>query len=643
MTGAEADVGRRDHRNEFMSSEAVAADPVLVTRPPITTRIADAIDLAVEIAAAAMMTATVVIALVQVFCRYVLNNSLSWPEEMARFAFVWFVFLGAAMVTRRSGHIVIDLLPRALGPRALRVHAAAVRVISAAVATFLLIYGGDLVLKSTFTSPALQWPYTYLYLAIPTGAAISLVVLGLTPITGFRTKAATLVATLAGVALYFALESAAGTNLIGSFGVVWPLVIIAIGLMLLGVPIVDALIFGTFVAFLPQGELALLPVPQGMTNALDYLLLAIPFFMLAAGLMNVGGITERLIALAASLVGHFRGGLGHVNVLTNTLMGGVSGSSTADAAAIAKTMVPAMERRGYPKPFGVALTSSASILANMIPPSLGLIIYGSLAVVSVGALFVATIVPGLLMALTLSIAVHIICIRRGIGERGERATWGMRGNAALLALPALVLPVLIVGGIRYGVFSATEAGAVAALYSLLCGTLIYRSASATTLLKALRESLSETATVMVVIAASAPFAFALIIEQVPQKLATAMGALAGGWIALLLVLNVFLLFVGLAMEMIASMVILVPLLVPILKAANIDLVHFGVVMVANLCIGALTPPLAILVFTAARVTDTPIHLAYRACRPFMLALLIWLAIITFIPALSLFPVKVFGP
>jgi C4-dicarboxylate transporter DctM subunit len=148
---------------------------------------------------------------------------------------------------------------------------------------------------------------------------------------------------------------------------------------------------------------------------------------------------------------------------------------------------------------------------------------------------------------------------------------------------------------------------------------------------------------MVIIAASAPFAFALIIEQVPQKLAIAMGALAGNWILLLLVLNLFLLFVGLAMEMIASMVILVPLLVPILKAANIDLVHFGVVMVANLCIGALTPPLAILVFTAARVTDTPIHLAYRACRPFMVALLIWLAVITFVPALSLVPVGLFGP
>jgi C4-dicarboxylate transporter DctM subunit len=601
------------------------------------------IDLVVETVAAALLLGTVAIALIQVFCRYVLNDSLSWPEEMAKFAFVWFVFLGAAMVTRRSRHIVIDLVPRSLSPDMLRIHAVVVRVISVSVSTFLLVYGADLVSKSTFTSPALQWPYTYLYLAIPVGATISLAVLALEPIEDFRSPAVALLSVAAGVALYFALASVAGTTLIGAFGIVWPLVIMAIGLMMLGVPIVDSLIFGTFVAFLPQGDLALLPVPQSMANSLDYLLLAIPFFMLAAGMMNVGGITEKLIALATTLVGHLRGGLGHVNVLTNTLMGGVSGSSTADAAAIAKTMVPAMARRGYPKPFGVALTSAASILANMIPPSLGLIIYGALASVSVGALFVATIVPGLLMALAMSIVVHVECIRRGIGERGERAGWGERGAALKASLPAMVLPLLIVGGIRYGVFSATEAGAVAALYAVLCGVFIYRAANGASLLRALRESVAETATILVVIAASAPFAFALIIEQVPQKLAAAMATLTGSWVLLLLTLNVFLLFVGLAMEMIASMVILVPLLVPILKAANIDLVHFGVVMVANLCIGALTPPLAVLVFTAARVTDTPIHLAYRACRPFMVGLLIWLAIISFIPALSLYPVKIFGP
>jgi len=626
-----------------VSSEAAVTGAPRGARTPIPVRIADAVDLAVEAVSATLLVGTVAIAFVQVVFRYVLNSALSWPEEMARFAFVWFVFLAAAMVTRRSRHVVIDLLPRALGPSALRVHACAARIISATVAAFLLVYGADLVLKSTYVSPALQWPYTYLYLAVPSGAAISLALLTLEPIAGFPRGWSGLLSTLAGVAAYLALERAAGTSVMSSLGVVWPLVIIGIGLMMLGVPIVDALIFGTFVAFLPQGELALLPVPQGLTNALDYLLLAIPFFMLAAGLMNVSGITERLVAFAATLVGHFRGGLGHVNVLTNTLMGGVSGSSTADAAAIAKTMVPAMERRGYPKPFGVALTSSASILANMIPPSLGLIIYGALASVSVGALFVATIVPGLLMALTLAVVVHVECLRQGIGEHGERASWATRGEAGLRAMLALILPLVIVGGIRYGVFTATEAGAVAALYSVVCGALVYRTAGGASLLRALRESLTETATVMVIIAASAPFAFALIIEQVPQKLAIAMGTLAGNWVLLLLVLNLFLLFVGLAMEMIASMVILVPLLVPILNAAKIDLVHFGVVMVANLCIGALTPPLAILVFTAARVTDTPIHLAYRACRPFMIGLLIWLAVITFVPALSLVPVGLFGP
>jgi C4-dicarboxylate transporter DctM subunit len=323
-------------------------------------------------------------------------------------------------------------------------------------------------------------------------------------------------------------------------------------------------------------------------------------------------------------------------------MGGVSGSSTADAAAIAKTMVPEMERRGYPKPFGVALTSSGSILANMIPPSLGLIIFGAMASVSVGALFTATIVPGLLMAVTLAIVVHIECLRRRIGDRSARSSWSERGTAFRQAIPALVLPLLIVGGIRYGVFSATEAGAIAALYALICGLWIYRTANGASILTALRESLIETTTVLAVIAASAPFAYALIIEQVPQKMTLALGTLSSNWIVLMLVINLFLLFVGLAMEMIASMVILVPLLVPVLKAAGIDLVHFGVVMVANLCIGALTPPLAVLVFTAAQVTNTPIHLAYRACWPFMIGLLVWLALISFVPALSLAPLKFFG-
>jgi tripartite ATP-independent transporter DctM subunit len=609
---------------------------------PFATRASVALDRTLELAAAGLLVLLVGVALLQVFCRYVLNSSLSWPEEAARFGFVWFVFLGAAVLTRRGRHILIEMLPRALSPSGQRAHAAASRVISACCAVFLLDCGSDLVSQATYISPALQWSFAWLYLAIPVGSAFGLLFLALEPVAGFEGRLSGTATAAAGAVLYLVLESAIGMSFVSSFGVVLPLVVVAIGLMLAGIPIFDALVFGTFVAFMPQGSLALLPVPQGLASSMDYLLLSIPFFMLAGGMMNASGITERLVALAASLVGHFRGGLAHVNVVTNTLMGGVSGSSTADAAAIAKTMVPAMAERGYPKPFGVALTSAGSILANMIPPSLGLIIYGAMASVSVGALFTATIVPGILMALTLSIVVHFECIRRGIGESGPRATGAVRRSAFRQAVPALVLPLLIVGGIRYGAFSATEAGAVAVAYALACGLLIYRTATAVAFVRALRESMLETTTVLVVIAASAPFAYALIIEQVPQKMTLALGALSSSWVVLLLAINVFLLFVGLAMEMIASMVILIPLLVPLLKAANIDLVHFGIVMVANLCIGALTPPLAVLVFTAAQVTGTPLHLAYRACWPFMGGLLVWLMVISFVPALSLVPVAVFG-
>ncbi len=596
-----------------------------------------------EAAAVLLLLASAGIALLQVFCRYVLGDAMSWPEEAVKYAFVWFVFLGAAMVTRRGEHITIDLVQRSLPERLRPWHAAFSRCISVAASVFLIVYGWQLTRLATFVSPALEWPHTYIYLAVPVGASLALLLKLLTPVAGWRGLGCALTCAAIGLALTLGLSWMGDQGMFGfPQSVVTPLIILVIGLMLVGVPLVDALVFGTCAAFLPRGAMLLTSVPQGMVNGMDYLLVAIPFFILAAGFMNVGGITNRLVALATSLVGHFRGGLGQVNVLSNLMMSGVSGSSTADAAAIAKTMVYPMAAQGYPKPFSVALTSSASILANMIPPSLGLIVYASLASVSVGALFVGTILPGLLMAATLSLVVYLWCRIRGFGQSGTRATWGERGVAARMALPALALPLLIVGGIRFGAFSATEAGAVAALYALLCGLLVYREANARSVLQAARTALGETVTVMVVIAASAPFAYALVVEQVPQTVAAMLLGLVDNWVLLLLVLNVFLIFVGLAMEMIASMVILVPLLVPLLKAANVDLVHFGIIMVGNLCIGALTPPLAVLVFTAARVTQTPIADTYRACRPFMAALLVWLALVTYLPALTLWPIRLFG-
>lgn len=609
----------------------------------LPARLSGWLDLLIETVAALLLCVATVVTLVQVVFRYGLNHSLPWPEEMARWAFVWLVFLGSAMLVRRGRHIAIDLFAGMLEGRAAALHAFAVRALMACAAMLMVVIGLRLVGRSSYVSPALGWPFLYLYLAAPTGGLLSLFFMAVEPLPGWRSAFAGLAATAAGVALFLLFSHVVDPAWLRQADIGLLLLLVTLGLILIGVPVAYSLIVGCFIAFLPSGPLMIVTVPQSMTSALDsFLLLAIPFFTLAAALMNVGGITGRLIAFASSLVGHLRGGLGHVNVLTNAMMGGVSGSSLGDAAALAKTLIPEMEKRGYPKPFSCALTSSGAILANMIPPSMGLIIYGALASASVGALFVATIVPGILMALTLALVVHLISVRRGFGRDVERATGGERLDSFVKALPALVLPVVIVGGIRFGIFTATEAGAVATLYALLCGIIIYRTARPAGLLRALREGLNDTVAVTVIIAAAAPFAWLMVAEQVPQEIARAMGSLAGNWILLILIVNLFLIGVGLIMEMIAAMVILVPILVPLVKAAGIDPVHFGIILVANLCLGALTPPLGILVFTTAAVTRTPVVAVFRAALPFIVGLIGAILLISLVPALSLGLARVLG-
>jgi C4-dicarboxylate transporter DctM subunit len=420
--------------------------------------------------------------------------------------------------------------------------------------------------------------------------------------------------------------------------------LVAFSLVFLEVPIAFALAFGAFAAFAPLGDIMLVIVPQNMASSLNsFTLLAIPFFIMAAAVMNVGGITTRLVDFATSLVGHFRGGLGQANVVTNTLLAGVSGSSTADASAIAKLMVPEMEKHGYPRAFSCALTSASSTLANLIPPSLGLIIYAALASVSVGALFVATIVPGLMAATSLIVVVYIVSRIKGFGGSIERVSWGGRGKALLEAVPALLLPLIIVGGVRFGVFTATEAGAVALVYAIFCGVVYYRCLSGKGFYEAVRESTFDTVVITVIIAAAAPFAWVLAAEQVPQKIAAAMGAYTQSPIVLLLLINLFLLFVGLFMEMIAAMVILVPILVPLVIAAGVDPVQFGIVLVMNLVIGALTPPMGVLVFTTARVGQANVVEVFRAIMPFLAGLLIVLMLVTYVPVLTLGPVRWLGP
>jgi C4-dicarboxylate transporter DctM subunit len=600
--------------------------------PALAARLFDG---TVETCCTLLMVGCVAVALIQVFFRYVLNASLSWPEELARYGFVWFTFLGMSLTVRRQSYIAIELLLRWLPESARPAHELFVRIMIAATSVALLVHGVDFVGRSTYVSPALQWPFAYMYLAVPTGSLLNLVCLA-------RQRRG-LACCLAGGLLYGVVRGL-GPMLLGDVATSTVLVAFAAALIFLAVPIGFALAFSAFAAFAPQGELLLLTLPQNMTASLDsFTLLAIPFFILGASLMNAAGITEKLLDVATRLVGHHRGGLGHVNVLTNTLMGGISGSSMADAAAVARALVPEMETRGYPRAFSAALTAAAGVLANLIPPSLGLIVYGALASASVGALFIATIVPGLLLATALSTVVHLASLRRGFGRDIPRATRQERLRSLGSAGPALVLPLVIVGGIRFGAFTATEAGAVATLYAVTVGGAVYRKLSARALLAVVRESLLDICAVMIIITAAAPFAWVLASERVPQAIAATLGSWGTNPTVLLLLINVFMLFVGLIMEMIAAMVILVPIFLPMISAAGIDPVHFGIVLVMNIVIGALTPPMGMLVFVTARVTGSKVVDVFREAMPFVAAMLLVLLLVTYLPWLSLALPRLIGP
>lgn len=605
------------------------------------TGVALIVDRIVETLCVTLMLSSLGVAITQVTLRYVFRSGVPWAEEVAVWCFCWAIFLGMGLATGRNAHISIDTLPQALPPRGRAMLGFFNQAVIAASSIMLIVHGTEYFTKAISASPALQLPMKYYFLAVPVGGALNLFFL-LWP-RADRTLRQGLATLVAGALLYVAIRYGA-SHIYGESSSALVLNIVGLVLIIGGAPVAFAMAFGAFAAFAPFSQILLVTISQNMAAKLgSFTLLAIPFFILAAAVMNAGGITPRLVDVAVKLVGHLRGGLGQANVVTNTMLAGISGSSTADASTVAKLLIPEMAKRGYDRPFSAALTAAAATLANLIPPSLGLIVYAALASVSVGALFVATLVPGLLVALALMITVYIISRIRGYGGDIQKATLKERLGSLGLAIPALMLPLIIVMGVRFGVFTATEAGAIAFFYAILCGLFIYRKLNGANFLAAIRESALDTVVITFIIAAAAPFAWVLAYEQVPQKIAQSMGVLVDNPWLLLLVLNLFLLVVGLFMEMIAALVILVPILVPLVIAAGIDPVHFGIIIVLNMVIGALTPPLGVLLFTTARVGGADQAATFKAAIPFLIALITVLMIISYVPGITMLPVQWFGP
>ncbi|WP_106476440.1 TRAP transporter large permease [Phytohalomonas tamaricis] len=408
-------------------------------------------------------------------------------------------------------------------------------------------------------------------------------------------------------------------------------------LFFVGTPIAFALFLSTALYFLIGANQPMVMLIQRLTGGLDSVsLLAIPFFIMAGVFMNHSGITVRLLNLAELCTRRFHGGLAQANVLLSTFMGGLSGSNIADAAMNAKLLVPQMSERGYPPPFSSAVTAASSLVTSTIPPGIALIVYGYVNNVSIGRLFLAGVVPGLLMAALLMAMVSIICRRRGYQpprrERVSRHEWISVTRAGIIAL---LLPVMVIGGIRIGVFTPTEAGAMAVAYALIVGLFVYREMTPSTVAKATSESLLAAVNVLFIICVASGFARFLTWEQVPQAVTTLLSSQVASAAAFLLVANLILLVLGMFLEGNAILIVLSPLLAPVAAQFGVDPVHFGIVFILNATIGTITPPLGTVMFTTCSITGVKVPDFIRAVMPFWLLLLAVLLLVTYVPALTL--------
>jgi tripartite ATP-independent transporter DctM subunit len=416
-----------------------------------------------------------------------------------------------------------------------------------------------------------------------------------------------------------------------------PLLII-FGLFFLRVPVALALltaaaIYFAFINTLMPVE-SLISTLMATTESFSYL--AIPLFTCAGVIFNYSGITKKILKLAETMVGHMTGGMAQVNVLVNMLLGGPSGSANADAAMTTKMIVPEMTRLGYDKGFSTVVTAASSCIAPIIPPGIILILYALVADVSITQIFFAGYLPGLLIYAAIAITVGIISKKRKYKpSRENRASWGEIGKQALDSSWALFLPFGILGGLRYGLFTPTEAGAVCVLYALLVGAFVYRELKWEHIPAILVESAQATAGVMFLICAAMAFSSYLTWEGIPSMVASSLTANITDPLLMLLVINLILLAVGAFFEGGSAMILMAPLFVPVIMGMGIDPVHFGIIMSINLTIAGFTPPVGTMMFITISIAKVKIGHYIRECWPFLIALLAVLFLVTYIPDIAL--------
>ena len=415
-------------------------------------------------------------------------------------------------------------------------------------------------------------------------------------------------------------------------------VLIFFFLLCIRIPVAFSIAIGALSFFiLDSGIPTYIFIQRLISPTLSFPLLAVPFFIMTGVIMNHSGITKRIMNLADVLVGHLIGGFAQINILMSTLMGGMSASANADAAMQSKIVVPEMTKRNYGPGFSASITACSAIIAAIIPPGIALVLYGFISGTSIGKLFLAGIIPGILLSIILMFTVRVVSIRKKYQpSRLKKANTKEILIATYDAFFGLLIPVIIVGGIRFGVFTPTEAGAIAVAYSLIIGFFVHKELKLKSIPLIIHESVIATSVILLIICAASAFGYYLTWERIPIILAEFMTKLSSNPLAILLVINIFLLILGMFVEGTAALILLTPILVPITNSYGIDPVHFGIVFILNLSIAGATPPVGTLMFTTCSISNVKIEDYVKEGYPFILATIFALLCITYFPIITLF-------